>query len=89
MAYRNAPSTTPRATHSRRLVVGIAVVAGLLLAACNTPPADAPDDAVRERLVGSRLRDYDQGGAQVRRLLVLNVRKREVHYQRVGAGTVL
>jgi hypothetical protein len=160
MAYRTTPSTTPCTTHSRRLVVGIAVVAGLLLAACNTPPADAPDDVVRERLVGSWLRDYDQDGAQVRRLLVLeadgrftetakvvdasgavtqhahagqwmfdgtnlkrrytsfdgkqpsaptlpyltlqlrfeshrefvgldNVRKREVHYQRVGAGTVL
>jgi hypothetical protein len=89
MAYRNAPSTTPRVTHSRRLAVCFVGVTGLLLAACNTPPADAPDDAVRERLVGSWLRDYDQDGAQVRRLLVLNVRKRDVHYQRVGSGTVL
>jgi hypothetical protein len=160
MAYRTTHSVTHSATRFCRFANGIVVVAGLLLAACNTPPADAPDDAVRERLVGSWLRDYDQDGAQVRRLLVLeadghftetakvvdasgavtqhahagqwmfdgtnlkrrytsfdgkqpsaptlpyltlqlrfeshrefvgldNLRKREVHYQRVGAGTVL
>jgi hypothetical protein len=160
MAHRTTPCTIPGTTHCRRRAVSCAVVAGLLLTACNTPPADAPDDAVRERLVGSWLRDYDQDGAQVRRLLVLeadghftetakvvdatgaitqhahagqwmfdgtnlkrrytsfngkqpsaptlpyltlqlrfdthrefvgldNLRKREVHYQRVGAGTVL
>ena len=42
-----------------------------LLAACDRPPEDSPADAVRERLVGTWLRAYDESGTRVRRVLVL------------------
>lgn len=47
------------------------VLAGFLLVACDRPPNDSPDEAVRQRLVGSWLRDYVHDGTRVRRLLVL------------------
>lgn len=50
----------------------VATLAGLCLSACNSPPADSPIDTVQQRLVGSWLRDYQQDGAHVRRLLVLD-----------------
>ena len=50
----------------------VAALAGLCLAGCDSPPADSPLDTVQQRLVGSWLRDYEQDGAHVRRLLVLD-----------------
>ena len=47
------------------------LVPGALLAACDSAPTDAPADAVRQRLVGTWLREYDAQGAHVRRILVL------------------
>ena len=47
-------------------------LAGILLAACESQSSDSPDEAVRQRLVGSWLREYEQDGAQVRRWLVLH-----------------
>jgi hypothetical protein len=44
---------------------------GMLLAACEPVPHDASDEAIRERLVGHWLRDYEDGTLHVRRLLVL------------------
>jgi hypothetical protein len=42
-----------------------------LLTGCDSPVSDSPDEAVRQQLVGSWLRDYEQDGARVRRWLVL------------------
>ena len=47
------------------------VLAGFLLVACDRPPNDSPEEAVRRRLVGRWLREYEQDGAHVRRLLEL------------------
>ncbi len=78
MTPRNTPRNLPRnipcvktpVSRPRRLVAATALAA-LLLAACDNPPADSPADDVRQLLVGSWLREYDQEGARVRRLLVL------------------
>ena len=43
----------------------------LLLGACESSPEDSPADAVQQRLVGTWLREYDEQGAHVRRILVL------------------
>ncbi len=53
-----------------RLWAGFLLVAALL-AACDSAPDDSPDDAVRQRLVGTWLREYEEGGTRVRRVLVL------------------
>ncbi len=55
----------------RRAILAAMGVTGLLLAACDPSPHDLQNDAVRERLVGHWLRDYQEGEAHVRRLLVL------------------
>ena len=63
------------------------LLACALLAACDSPPDDASDDAVRQRLVGSWMREYEEEGAQVRRLLVLEVDGNFREMSRVvGAG---
>lgn len=41
------------------------------LAACDDAPADSPAEQVRQRLVGTWLREYEEQGARVRRILVL------------------
>ena len=53
----------------RRVVAG--VLSSLMLVACNNAPHDAPADEIQQRLVGNWLREYDQEGARIRRLLVL------------------
>lgn len=61
------------------LVPVFAMVASLLLTACDSnssasPPelsADSREDAVREQLPGAWLREYTQGGIAARRLLIL------------------
>jgi hypothetical protein len=48
------------------------VVAGLLVAACDSAPSDQANEAVRDQLVGTWLRAYEENGTLVRRILVLN-----------------
>ena len=52
----------------RRLLCSVLVLAALA-AGCDSAP-DASEE-VRERLVGSWLRDYEENGTRVRRILVL------------------
>ena len=47
------------------------VLSGAGLAACDNPPDDVPGDEVRQRLVGTWLREYEDGDTRVRRVLVL------------------
>ena len=42
-----------------------------LAAACHSPPDDSPAQAVQQRLVGTWLREYEEQGVKVRRVLVL------------------
>ena len=44
----------------------------VLLYACDSSPADSGQDMVKERLVGTWLREYDEEGAHVRRILILD-----------------
>ncbi len=44
---------------------------GILLAACDSAPEDSPADAVQRRLVGTWLREYEEQGTRIRRILVL------------------
>ena len=66
------------------------LLAGLCLSACDSPPVDSALENVQQRLVGSWLRDYEQDGAQVRRLLVLEADGHFTETARVTApgGTV-
>lgn len=58
----------------RRACIGMAL-ASLLLAACNNAstgaPTDSPDEAVQQQLVGTWLREFEENGIRVRRILVL------------------
>ncbi len=59
---------------TRRLRLWFSVLAVLLavvLAGCDNPPEDSPADEVQQRLVGTWLREYDEEGAHIRRVLVL------------------
>ena len=53
----------------RRQAIGI-MLAGLL-AACDDAPGELPQDAVQDRLPGTWLREFDEKGVHVRRVLVL------------------
>lgn len=65
-------------TSHRRWCIALGL-ASLLLAACNNTatsaatgsPTDSPDDAVRQLLPGTWLRDYTENGIRARRILVL------------------
>ena len=48
------------------------VLSGLLLAGCDNAPEESEADLVKERLVGTWLREYDDQGAHVRRVLILD-----------------
>ena len=43
-----------------------------LLCACHSAPPDAPAEVVQRQLVGTWLREYDEQGTHVRRILVLD-----------------
>ena len=60
----------PRPQLSRRLRV-CALLAAALGTACGGPPDDSSAQDVRARLVGTWLRDYEEDGVKVRRVLVL------------------
>lgn len=71
MQYRSLGKSKLRVSAPRRRLAVALALAGFLLVACDSPPVDSPDETVRRRLVGSWLREYEQDGARVRRLLVL------------------
>jgi hypothetical protein len=48
------------------------MTAGLLACACSQPPEDSPQQQIQERLVGTWLREYQEDGARVRRVLELD-----------------
>jgi hypothetical protein len=60
---------------NRRLAFGVAtsLCAALLVAlvACDNPPAEALTEAAQQRLIGTWLREYEEDGNTIRRLLVL------------------
>ncbi|MES2400301.1 MAG: hypothetical protein V4573_09980 [Pseudomonadota bacterium] len=61
-----------RAFYTRRhALVWMGLTISVLTAACGQGPVDSPDEEIQQRLTGSWLREYDQEGAHVRRLLVL------------------
>ncbi|MEO7391535.1 MAG: hypothetical protein ABIU58_05135 [Ramlibacter sp.] len=49
----------------------VAILAAALASACDSPPDDASAEGTRQRLVGTWLRDYEDDGVQIRRVLVL------------------
>ena len=48
------------------------LVLALLLAACDSSPSDSPADDVKQRLLGTWLREYEEDGTHVRRILILD-----------------
>ena len=53
----------------RRRAIGM-MLAGLL-AACDDAPGELPQDSVQDRLPGTWLREFEEKGVRVRRVLVL------------------
>ena len=49
----------------------LALVAALGTAACDNAPVDSPVQQTQQRLVGTWLREFDEDGVHVRRVLVL------------------
>lgn len=49
----------------------LALVAALGAAGCDNPPVDSPAQETQQRLVGTWLREFEEGGVRVRRVLVL------------------
>jgi hypothetical protein len=58
----------------------LSLILALLATGCE-PTADAQTSEIRERLVGTWLRDYDENGTHVRRILVLAP---DGHFQEVS-----
>ena len=48
-----------------------ALTVAVLAAACGQPPDDSPQQQIRERLIGTWLREYQEDAIRVRRVLVL------------------
>jgi hypothetical protein len=59
-----------RSLVTRRLWLS-AVLGSVLAGACDSPPDDSSPQAVEDRLVGTWLREYEEDGLKVRRVLVL------------------
>ena len=74
---------------TRRRSIGI-VLAGLL-AGCNDAPADISEQTVVDRLPGTWLREFEEKGVRVRRILVLESdgRFREMVRITDASGTVI
>ncbi|MDB5872032.1 MAG: hypothetical protein JWQ07_1474 [Ramlibacter sp.] len=67
----------------RRLLV---LLAGALVAGCDAPPETADLQEVRDRLVGTWLREYAEDGFNVRRVLVLEA---DGHFREMSRITEL
>ena len=61
-----------------------AVVAAAFAGACGSPPDDSPAHAVEQQLVGTWLREYQEDGFEVRRVLVLGSDGRFTEVSRVA-----
>lgn len=66
-----AEQTTQRPSMLARHAWIVALPVAMLMGACGQPPDDSPQQQVSERLVGTWLREYQEGGTSVRRVLVL------------------
>lgn len=55
----------------RRIALVLGLAAALGVAACDNAPVDSPLQATHQRLVGTWLREFEQEGVRVRRVLVL------------------
>ena len=55
----------------RHFALLLALVAALGTAACDNAPVDSPVQQTQQRLVGTWLREFDEDGVHVRRVLVL------------------
>ena len=74
----------------RRFALLLVLVATLGAAACDNAPVDSPVQETQQRLVGTWLRDFDEDGVHVRRVLVLGA---DGHFDEAvritdGAGAV-
>jgi hypothetical protein len=56
---------------ARRRILAALMLAAAGLAGCGDPPDDSPRHQISERLAGTWLREYDEDGTRVRRVLVL------------------
>jgi hypothetical protein len=74
-------TTMLRSLVSRRLWLCAAV--GAALTACHNPPDDSSAQAVEQRLVGTWLREYEEEGVKVRRVLVLESGGRFIEMSRI------
>lgn len=61
------------------------VLAAVLSAACESPPDDSPVHDVEQRLAGTWLREYEEDGFKVRRVLVLEPGGRFTESSRIVA----
>ncbi len=72
---------------NRRLAFGVAAsfcaALVVVLVACDNPPAEALTEATQQRLIGTWLREYEEDGNTIRRLLVLQADGRFVETARV------
>lgn len=71
-----------RSLVTRRLWLS-AILGAAMAAACQSPPDDSPAQAVEEQLVGTWLREYEEDGFRVRRVLVLEPRGRFTEMSRI------
>ena len=67
----------PRRLGRRGLVAALGL-ALFVLTGCDSPPGESSAEAVQQRLAGSWMREYEQEGSKIRRLLVL---KADGHFQ--------
>ena len=59
------------------------VFGAALTSACHSPPDDSSAQATRQRLVGTWLREYEEEGVKVRRVLVLESGGRFIEMSRI------
>ena len=55
----------------RRVAMAVVMAGAVLVCGCGEPPDDSPAKQTGERLVGTWLRDYEEQGFRIRRVLVL------------------
>lgn len=72
-----------RSLVTRSLSLAAVFAAALGCCACNSPPDDTSAEAVAQRLVGTWLREYEDDGFKVRRVLVLDSAGRFTEFSRI------